>query len=228
MAVLNQVSEKLSLFAVLLGCTPKGRNTEQHDVMFGVAKTLDELSDNMKLFWHKPLIAELAVAAGNLYPNVDVLLLQSEWLKPLLKRDKVHIDAWVQVNYVEGYRVDILPQNQAGGNNGLRLFFINLGGYRAGEFEEFHKKFFVVAANVREALAKAKQHDFMKEYAAESIGKAGVAHLDDQHKIDFEADDIICVSDILDDKYVIQLVQVADYTENELIIGYKKLDYDKQ
>ena len=225
MSHLNQEAEKPALFAVLLGCTPKGRNTEQHDVMFAVAKTLNELTNSMKKFWHLPHIKELAAGVKKLYPDVDIALLERELLAPVLRRDKVHIDAFVQVNYADGYRVDILPKHAAGGNNGLRLFFINLGGYKQGEFEEFHKKFFVVAANVSEALAKAKQHDFMKEHTDDSVGKGGVAHLDDQHKMGFEPDDIICVSDTLDDSYVIQLEQVADCPENELIVGYQKLNY---
>ena len=225
MSGFNRESEKPTLFAVLLGCTPKWRNVEQHDVMFGVAKTVDELTDSMKNFWHKAHTTELLAGVKKLYPDVDVALLEKELLAPALRRDKVHIDGWMHINYVDGYRVDILPKQTAGGNNGLRLYFINLGGYKTGEFEEFHKKFFVVAANMSEALAKAKQHDFMKEYSADNIGKAGVAHLDDQYKIDFEPDDIICVSDKLDDSYVLQLEQVDSHAENELVIGYKKLNY---
>ncbi len=225
MSSLNQETEKPSLFAILLGCTPKGRNIEQHDVMFGVAKTLDELTDTMKGFWHKPLTTELLAGVIKLYPDTDIKLLEKELLNPLLRRDKVHVDGWVQVSYADGYRIDILPKHAAGGNNGLRLYFINLGGYKAGEFEEFHKKFFLVASNMNEVLAKIKQHEFMKEYCADLPGNAGVAHLDDQHKMDFEADDIICVSDKLDDSYVLQLVQVDEHPENELIIGYKKLNY---
>jgi hypothetical protein len=225
MSPLNQEIEKPALFAVLLGCTPRGRNVEQHDVMFGVAKSIDGLTDSMKTFWHKPYTTELINGVKKIYPNVDVALLEKELLPPVLRRDKVHIDGWVQVNYVDGYRVDILPKHAAGGNNGLRLYFINLGGYKEEEFEEFHKKFFVVAANVSEALAKAKQHPFMQEYSAGSIGIAGIAHLDDQHKITFEPDDIICVSDKLDDGYVLQLEQAEDCTENKLVIGYKKLNY---
>ena len=225
MGVINQGSDKLSLFAVLLGCTPKGRNTEQHDVMFGVAKTLDELTGDMKRFWHQPVIHEMTTLITKHYPDIDPEIIEKELLAPMVRRDKVHIDAWVQVDFAGDYRVEIIPKHLAGGNNGLRLYFINLGGYREDEFEEFHKKFFVVASNVSEAMAKAKAHDFMKEYSGGAIGKAGVAHLDDQHKIDFEADDIICVSDQLSDSYVLQLVQQNDCPGNKPVIGYQKLNY---
>ena len=222
----NQETEDLSLFAILLGSTPLGRNIEQHDMMFGVAKKLDDLTDNMKRFWHEPVVADLASKVKKLYPEVNKEELQRDLLTKLIKRDAVHIDAWTRVDYVDGYKVAIVPKESAGGNNGLRLFFINLGGYKEGEFEELHKKFFVVAANVSEAMKKAKAHAFMKEYAADNIGKGGTPHLDDQHKIDFEADDIICVSDQLDSGYVLHLEQVESHTENELVIGYVKLNYN--
>ena len=39
------------LFMVLLGCRPEGRNTEQHDVFFGVASSLEDLIPEMNTFW---------------------------------------------------------------------------------------------------------------------------------------------------------------------------------
>jgi len=42
---------QLKLFMVLIGATPAGRHTEQHDVFFGIAETLPGLVDDMKSFW---------------------------------------------------------------------------------------------------------------------------------------------------------------------------------
>ncbi len=39
------------LFMVLLGCRPEGRNTEQHDIFFGVASSLEDLIPEMNAFW---------------------------------------------------------------------------------------------------------------------------------------------------------------------------------
>lgn len=36
---------------VLLGCTPTGRLTEQHDIFFGIANSLKDLIPEMKAFW---------------------------------------------------------------------------------------------------------------------------------------------------------------------------------
>jgi hypothetical protein len=42
---------KPKLYMVILGATPKGRLTEQHDVFFGIAHSLAELVPQMKAFW---------------------------------------------------------------------------------------------------------------------------------------------------------------------------------
>jgi hypothetical protein len=39
------------LFYVIIGATPEGRNTEQHDVFFGIAENIKELIPEMKAFW---------------------------------------------------------------------------------------------------------------------------------------------------------------------------------
>ena len=36
---------------LLLGCRPTGRNTEQHDIYFGIAKSLKDLIPEIKSFW---------------------------------------------------------------------------------------------------------------------------------------------------------------------------------
>ncbi|MEY4867407.1 MAG: hypothetical protein RIT36_306, partial [Bacteroidota bacterium] len=39
------------LFMVLIGCKPKGRHTEQHDIFFGIADQLRDLIPEMLSFW---------------------------------------------------------------------------------------------------------------------------------------------------------------------------------
>ena len=36
---------------LLLGCKPKGRHTEQHDVLFAIGTRLADLTDQIKAFW---------------------------------------------------------------------------------------------------------------------------------------------------------------------------------
>lgn len=44
------MKEKLKLYMVMLGCTPEGRFTEQHDIFFGIGYSLKELIPKMNLF----------------------------------------------------------------------------------------------------------------------------------------------------------------------------------
>src|ERR1700744_3323223 len=46
--------QELKLYMILLGCVPPGRHTEQHDVFFGIATSLNELVPEIKAFWPEP------------------------------------------------------------------------------------------------------------------------------------------------------------------------------
>jgi hypothetical protein len=221
----NSKTTTPALFTVLLGCKPKGRNVEQHDVFFGVAEKLDDLSDKIKEFWYKTMLDEVVKAIKKDLPGIDASTLANNLLKQLSKRDKVHIDAWTKVEYVDGYKVKLQPKSSGVAPGEQKLFFINLGGYKENEFEEFHKKLFVVAPAVSAALEKIMSHDFMKEYSAASLGIAGGPHLDDQYKIEFDADDIVCVSEAVGDEYVLMLEPTDATVPNELVIGYTHINY---
>ena len=102
-------TKPLHLFCILLGCTPKGRNTEQHDVMFAVASNIEELYAEMKLFWYKPIVEDIVQVLKKSIPGLDSKALSNELLAKWSTRDKVHIDAWMKVEYVDGCKVVIAP-----------------------------------------------------------------------------------------------------------------------
>lgn len=66
----------------------------------------------------------------------------------------IHIDSWMEVDGVDGYQVRF--NDAAPGPESPRLFFLNLGGYVAGEFGEAHRYFLVVAADAAKAKARAR------------------------------------------------------------------------
>ena len=225
MADTNSKPGGLGLYSILLCCKPKGRNVEQHDVFFGIAEKLDDLSDNIKEFWYDTVLDELGSAVKKQSPAVDGDALKKDLLNSLSKRDKVHIDAWTRIDYADGYKINIQRKSAALPDGGQKLYFINLGGYKENEFEEYHKKLFVVAPAVSEALGKIMTDDFMKTYSSENLGIAGSAHLDDQYKIDFEADDIVCISDVIGNDYLLTLEKVESHPANELVVGYTHINY---
>ncbi|MEE8874707.1 DUF1543 domain-containing protein [Pseudomonas helleri] len=68
----------------------------------------------------------------------------------------LHIDAWMRVDGVEGWKVELSPLAPLAGSP--RLYFINLGGYEANTFGEAHHYLLVVAQDKNQAKSRARQH----------------------------------------------------------------------
>lgn len=68
----------------------------------------------------------------------------------------LHIDAWMRVDGVEGWKVELSPLAPVPGSP--RLYFINLGGYEANTFGEAHHYLLVVAQDKNQAKSRARQH----------------------------------------------------------------------
>ena len=180
----------LKLYMVIIGCTPNGRFTEQHDVFFGIGKTLRELVPEMNAFWKE--------AEGN-----------------------IHIDAWREIKNVDDHAVQVTEKKEALEGE-KKLFFINLGGYKENEFEEYHYKIVTAAKDKGEAVRNSKQTAFYKHCGF----KGAESHIDDKYGID--VDDLYLIEDILPaaikEKYSINLTPATDKAEDELHIGYLMIE----
>ncbi|TPE42972.1 DUF1543 domain-containing protein [Pontibacter mangrovi] len=177
------------LFMLMLGCTPPGRNTEQHDIFFSLAETVKDMVPEIKAFWPEA-------------------------------KDKIHIDAWREVTQVNGHRITVVPKAQAA-EAADKLFFLNLGGYKPGEFDEFHYKMLAVAPDTAGAVKQAKQTAFYKHTGF----KGATSHIDDKFGVD--VDDIYKVEDILPEavkqKYSLQVTKTDSTAEDDLHLGYFQL-----
>lgn len=175
---------------LLIGATPPGRHTEQHDVFFGIADSIRDLVPQVFDFW------------------------------PEAKKG-LHLDAWREVTLVNGYSINVTDSPDD--NSGPQLFFINLGGYKKGEFEEFHYKMIVAAPDKGEAVKAAKQTAFFRHTGF----KGANAHIDDKYGVD--VDDIYAIRDILPatikGKYSLVITPASpDAPEDFIHLGYFKLD----
>ncbi len=98
------------------------------------------------------------------------------------------------------------------------MFFLNLGGYKQGEFEELHYKMLVVADQKALAIKEAKETAFYKHTGF----KGATSHIDDKFGVD--VDDIFEIKDILSaqtkSKYTLKFSPGSDLLEDELILGY--------
>lgn len=183
--------ERLQLYMILLGCKPAGRYTEQHDIFFGIGHSLKELVPDIIKSW----------------PEAPT----------------IHIDAWREVTEVNGnsIRVILKEDTQKTVTENGKLFFINLGGYKKDEFEEYHYKMLVVANDKALAVRTAKESVFYKH-----TGFSGAdSHIDDKYGID--VDDLYEIADILParlkEKYAVQIEPSASAQKDEWHLGYTQL-----
>ncbi|HWB25193.1 MAG TPA: DUF1543 domain-containing protein [Chitinophagaceae bacterium] len=184
--------QKPVLFMVLIGCTPNGRHTEQHDVFFGIAENIKELVPAIIEFW----------------PEAE---------------GRMHIDAWREVTHVDGYKISVAEKQNAAQDNKddsalQKLFFLNLGGYKQNEFEEYHYKMICVAPGKGVAVQQAKQTAFYKHTGF----KGAESHIDDKYGVD--VDDVYAIEDILPpgmkEKYSLLITPAGKAAEDTLNLGY--------
>jgi hypothetical protein len=193
--------DKQYLYMILVGCKPPGRNTEQHDVFFAIGPSIAGLVPLLREFWP-------------------------------VQGKGIHVDAWRRVGFVDGWAVRVEERPAPGLSGaaaveglwlaapaeGRRLYFINLGGYRMGEFEEFHYKLLTVASSKEQAIQKAKETAFFKHTGF----KGAPAHVDDKYGID--VDDIQEIGEMLapelKERYTIVLEEASGVLEDEITLGY--------
>ena len=134
---------------------------------------------------------------------------------------KIHIDCYQEVQFADGYEIKIIEKTSQISEN--QLFFINLGGYKPGHFEEFHEQHLMVGKSMGEIVKRVKQTEFYKTMGF----KNAESHIDDKYGVDI--DDIYKVNDILPkemkEKY--SLILEKSQAENQVNftkIGYLKID----
>ena len=158
-----------TLYMIQLGGRPKGRLIEQHDIFFGVANQVRELVDDINHHW----------------PEV---------------KNKWHIDSYRAITKVDNYSIKLVESNESNPliKNDLKLFFINLGGYQQGSFEEFHYKLLIVATSQADAIKQAKQSEFYKKFTYKDKDSPfnAASHIDDKFAVDI--DNIYNVNDFIE------------------------------
>lgn len=187
-----------TLYMVQLGGRPKGRLIEQHDIFFGVADQLNELIPDINAHW----------------PEV---------------KNKWHIDSYRAITKVDNYIIKLIETNeQVKSRSDLKLFFINLGGYQQGSFEEFHYKLLVVAVSKAEAIKQAKQSEFYKVFTFKDKASPfnAASHIDDKFEVD--VDDIYNVGDLISNvqlliEPIVDIENGLETEEDKEYVGYMSI-----
>jgi hypothetical protein len=135
---------------------------------------------------------------------------------------KIHIDSWREVTVVDNYTIKVFDKENAPAASAQKLFFLNLGGYRPADMEEYHYKLLSVAHTKTTAIQAAKQTAFYLHTGF----KGATSHIDDKYGVD--VDDVYEIADILPSeiktKYSIVIEKKSSILpEDELHIGYVTL-----
>lgn len=138
-------------------------------------------------------------------------------------KGKIHIDAWREVTKIDDFSIEIVPKKPTLKLVQDHLFFINLGGYKENEFEEYHYKMLTIAQNVSEASKLAKATAFCKHFGF----KGATSHIDDKYGVDI--DEIYNVVDILShtckENFSLNISKATPVLQEDFLhIGYLKLD----
>lgn len=212
----------MKLFMLKIGARPQGRLIEQHDVMFVIANSLSETIESVnqhwpavKNNWHLDAWREVKRVG-----DYQILLSTDSFSKDGWSKDSALAD-----NILADERVDNKLDSQD-----KQLYFVNLGGYLPGQFEEFHYKTLVVAETLGKATAQVKKTAFYQDYTFDNVdtAKSGVAtsHVDDKQQLDL--DDIHCVADLLPRDVALTIQPLTEHEKNQLPddalhIGYLSL-----
>ena len=87
-------------------------------------------------------------------------------------RKGLHLDSWMAVRFVDGYRVELRPEPFAGPE---RLWFVNMGGYDPQQLAELHAFGVFVATSPQAAKAAARRR---------LLPQALERHKDDLHGVE--------------------------------------------
>lgn len=184
------------------------------------------MKNDLKLFY----IILGATPKGRNIEQHDVFFGIAESLKDLVPdmkefwkeaEGKIHLDCYQEVQFADGYEVEIVEKGKKKSEE--QLYFINLGGYKKGFFEEFHEQHLMVGTSMGDIVKKAKTTEFYKTMGFEGA----VSHIDDKHGVDI--DDIFNVTDILPqnmkEKYSIVLKKSdGEDHKNPMGLGYLNID----
>lgn len=151
-------------------------------------------------------------------PTVRDLIPALEHFWPEAKGE-MHLDGYQEVQFADGYTVEVVEKTNAVAEQ--HLFFINLGGYTPGVFQEFHEQLLLVDTTMANVIKRVKQTEFYK-----TMGFPGAtSHVDDKYGVDI--DDIYKVEDLLPadmkEKYSLKLTRTdGEPMQNITKIGYLK------
>lgn len=145
---------------------------------------------------------DVVFAVGETIEDCYIQLLKKWFGLP----EKMHIDSYMELDVVDGYEISL--QKEKSLEKDKKLFFINLGAYKKGDFMEHHANTFLVGRLATEIKKRAKEKL--------------LNGFDEVHKDDlYEVDDMIAIEEL--DGYHVHLIPTEKPENLNPINGYHVL-----
>jgi hypothetical protein len=141
-------------------------------------------------------------------------LLAKKWFGNL---NHFHIDSYFHLKNIDGYEI-ALSKEPPQRNSSKKLYFINLGAYKAHEFTEYHQSAFYVTEDAPEAVRRAKSELCQ---GLQTIHKDDVVLLDHVSQ-SFDVDDVLEIGNV--DEYYISLNPTTSEECTLPVSAYIRLD----
>lgn len=123
-------------------------------------------------------------------------------------RDKIHIDGYSRITWVDGYSVTLSAEPP---QTGQRLFFVNVGGYRPDTLAELHEFDLFVAEDAQQA----------KEKALATL----LCGVDQQHKDNLKDVDDCLLLEKVGDRYIHLTPCASGHRDQPEWQGYQPIGY---
>ena len=124
------------------------------------------------------------------------------------KKNSLHVDSWLILDKIDGYKVHLLNNSSPLQEERQKLFLVNIGFYQKNFFGELHNFHFLAAKNKSEAKSKA-----LKLFS----GLGLETHSDDL----FDIDD--CLELNLVENYQIQLLESPQEVLSSITNGWQRI-----
>lgn len=132
-----------------------------------------------------------------------------------------HIDSYLELQNIDGYKIEISKKSPEEASS-KKIYFINLGAYKPGEFTEYHQSAFYVADSAPEAVKRAKSELCQ---GLQTIHKDDVVVLDKvSNPLDFDVDDVLEINRV--DEYYVSLTPATSTYRPIPVSEYIKLDLE--
>lgn len=120
----------------------------------------------------------------------------------------LHLDCWGKIEQADGYDLTLSKEPQ---DNPFKLFFLNMGGYQSGQFEELHKNILMVDETSHKAVVRALKD--MRDWQS--------PHRD----AILEVEKIICINDLFEQSgYYIHLTRAEKIRPFEFTCKYVRIN----